>query len=136
MQWFFFNLFYTCEILNIRQTGEVVSISGFFSISVLCFVQWSLFLIFQLFLFCTLVTSELVRKHPNEIQYDLSVGGGLFHWRALLTFYTAQHEKGSFIGWFIWLIFKLVHFMQYEPRKYFKTDTLPILFKLQGWGFR
>ena len=80
----------------------------------------------------TLVTLQLVKKRPNEIQSNLSVGGGLFHWQSLLTFYTAQHQKVSFIERLRWLIFKLVHFMKYKPRKYFKTDTLPKVFKLQG----
>ena len=69
----------------------------------------------------TLVTSQLVKKHPNEIKSNLSVDGGLFHWLALLTFYTMQHQKLSFIEWINTLIFKLVHFMQYKPRKYFKN---------------
>ena len=49
-----------------------------------------------------LVTSLLVKKRPNEIQSNLSMGGGLFHLRALLTFHTALHQKDSFMKWLLW----------------------------------
>ena len=84
---------------------------------------------------CTLVPSQLVKKGPYENESNLSVGSGLFHWRALLTFYTAQHQKVSFIEWLRWLIFKLVHFVQRKPRNSFKTDTIPKTFQNTGVKF-
>ena len=46
----------------------------------------------------------------------------------ILTFYTAEHQKVFSIEWLRWLIFQLVHFMQYKPRKS-KTDALPKTFQ-------
>ena len=46
------------------------------------------------------MTSYLVKKHPNENNSNHSVDGGLIHSRALLTFYTAEHQMVSFIEMF------------------------------------
>ena len=89
--------------------GTVVSFIGFFSI--LCSFLYSgiYFSKFSCFSFFFLLRHSYSKKHPNENESNLSVGTGLFHWPALLTFYTAQHQKVSSIEWLRWLIFQLVH---------------------------
>ena len=90
---------------------RVVSIGGFFSI--LCSFLYSgiLYSIFSCFpfYFSDVIVSQ---KSQYENESNHSVGGGLFHLRALLTFHTAQHKKVSFIEWLRWLNFELVHFVQ------------------------
>ena len=39
----------------------------------------------------------------------------------LLPFHTAQYQKDSFLDAIMSLIFKLVHFMPYKPKKSFKN---------------
>ena len=61
----------------------------FFLYSVLFSVQWNLFLKIQLFSFLLWWRHSYSKELPYENESKLSVGGGLFHWRALLNFYTA-----------------------------------------------
>ena len=54
----------------------------------------------------TLMTSQIVKKTVQmrmSLTFQWVVDGGLFHWRALKTFYTAQHQTVSFIEWFKYL---------------------------------
>ena len=71
----------------------------FFLYFVLFSVQRNFIAQYSAVFLSTLVTSHLVKKGPYENESNHSVGNGLFHLRALLTFYTAQHQMVSFIEW-------------------------------------
>ena len=115
---------------NPKRCLPVVSIGVFLSISNSFLYKGNYYSIFSCFPFYSSYVI-VVHKNPYEDESNHSVGGGLFHWRALLTFYTAPHQKVSFIEWLRWLIFKLdwglwrKHTSLYE-KEWKKTKNAPM----------
>ena len=79
----------------------------------------------------TLLTSQLFKKVQMRMSLTFQWVVAYLNYRALFPFHIAQYQKDSFLDAIMWLIFKLVHFIQYnrtDLKKIININTLTDLF--------